>query len=153
MMKNDGGASFSLQRRLQPAFVRRILACSSTERSAAHHSWRSDISGSNATVQPVGFTSNSIFYRNRVNNTGPRTTQFRLSRRTPQPATQQRRCISRILREVCLETPASSWLRYFYALPPVFSRRIWRRQSKRSPPRTHHSRRLPSMARAVYRNI
>src|SRR3984957_10204984 len=31
-MKNDSGASFSLQRRLQTANVRRILACSSTER-------------------------------------------------------------------------------------------------------------------------
>jgi hypothetical protein len=31
-MKNDGGASFSLQRRLQPAEAWRILACSSTER-------------------------------------------------------------------------------------------------------------------------
>src|SRR3984957_7810111 len=124
MMKNDGGASFSLQRRLQPAFFRRILACSSTERSAAHHPWRSDISGSNATVQPVGFTANSIVCRNRVNNTGPRTTQVGLSRRTPQPATQHRRCISRILLEVFVETPASGWLRYFYALPPVFSFRI-----------------------------
>ncbi len=27
VMKNDGGASFSLQRRLQPAVVRRLLAC------------------------------------------------------------------------------------------------------------------------------
>ena len=31
-LKNAGGASFSLQRRLQPANLRRILACSSVER-------------------------------------------------------------------------------------------------------------------------
>jgi hypothetical protein len=35
VMKNGGGASFSLQRRLQPSNGWRVLACSSTERIAS----------------------------------------------------------------------------------------------------------------------